>query len=213
MPTPRKTNPTPNGPVKKAPAKRVRKAASDKAPTQGIAAKRAQVRGEDAATLDPYAPTVWGADNAQGSLTDLELPSGQLVLAQRPGPEGLVAAGLLDDLDVLAGVMPRAGQPAAKKKVDPRALVKDSKGLAEAMKLVDRVVVHVVVKPELTPEPDQLTERQIGKIYPSSVGMEDKMFIFNWAVGGTRDLATFRQQLETNVESLADGEDVDNPAE
>ena len=59
MPTSRKTtNPTPNGPVKKAAAPRKRRTttAEPKA-AQGIAAKRAQVLGEDRNEVDPYAPT------------------------------------------------------------------------------------------------------------------------------------------------------------
>lgn len=209
MPTPRKSNPTPNGPTKKAPAKRTR---APKAENAGIATKRAQMRGEDTTTLDPYAPTVWGSENAQGALTDLVLPSGQMVLAQRPGPEGVMAAGLLDDLDVLSGILPSNGQKPTRN-FDAKAVAKDPKMLVQGMKLVDRIVVHVVIKPELTPEPADPQDREVGKIYPSSVGLEDKMFIFNWAVGGTRDLATFRQQFSESVADVAPGEDVVDPSE
>lgn len=205
-PTTRKSNATPNGPVKKAAPKRVRKAPTA---ATGIAAKRAQVRGEDAATLDPYAPTAWGSENGQGALVDLVLPSGQMVLAQRPGAEGLMAAGLLDDLDVLAGILPTNGRKPTRK-LDPKALASDPKMLAQGMKLVDRITVHVVIKPELTSEPENPRDKELGKIYPSSVGIEDKMFIFNWAVGGTRDLATFRQQFAESVENVAAGSDVED---
>lgn len=201
MPTPRKTT-AKSAPAKKTPAKRAPRAVAQAQPKKasGIAAKRAQVRGEDGMHVDPYAPLVWGSDTAQGTLQDLELPSGQLCLAQRPGPEGLMAAGLLDDLDMLATVLPKVmGGKAAKKDLDATQVMRNPEMLRQAMRLMDRVVVHVVIKPELSPEPADPADRELGKIYPSSVSMEDKTFIFNWAVGGTRNLQSFRQQLEESV--------------
>lgn len=196
MPTPRKTTAKSTA-TKKAPTKR---APAKAEPARGIAAKRAQVRGEDGTHVDPYAPLVWGSDTAQGTLQDLELPSGQLCLAQRPGPEGLMAAGLLDDLDMLATVLPKVmGGKSGKKDFDATQVLKNPEMLRQAMRLMDRVVVHVVIKPELSPEPEDPADRELGKIYPSSVSMEDKTFIFNWAVGGTRNLQSFRQQLEESV--------------
>lgn len=210
MPTPRKAkDATP--PHKRTPRKA---AATPVTGLTGIAAKRAQLRGEDSTKVDPYAPTVWGADDAQGTLVDLELPSGQVVLAQRPGPEGLMAAGLLDDLDMLATILPKVmGGASAAKKFDATSVMKNPKMMGEAIKLMNRVVVHVVIKPELTPEPDDPTQKVKGNIYPSSVGQDDKMFIFNWATGGTRDLATFRSQLTESVASVDAGSDVELPTE
>lgn len=207
-PTTRKTAPR-NGPAKKAAPKRVRKDPAEKA-AEGIAAKRAATKGED--KLDPYAPTAWGADEGIGTLVDLELPSGQLVLAQRPGPEGLMAAGMLDDLDMLAGMLPANGKPAIKK-LDLKQLSTNAKGLQQAMALLNRVTVHVVIKPELTPEPENPADKVRGNIYPSSVGMEDKVFLFNWACGGTRDLSRFREQFTQSVENVATGPDVEGTTE
>jgi hypothetical protein len=217
MPTPRKTTTA----AKKAPAKKAAPSRSRTRRTEtpqpagpvGIAAKRAQVRGEDGPQVDPYAATVWGADGSIGALEDLTLPSGQRCLAQRPGPEGLMAAGMLDDLDMLSTVLPQiAGKGKAAKKFNPAELMKNPAMFGQAMQLINRVTVHVVVKPELTPEPTDPRDKEVGKIYPSSVSLEDKMFLFNWAAGGTRDLATFRERLEASVADLDAGEDVEDQA-
>lgn len=178
-----------------------------------IAAKRARARGSDDPGLDPYAPTVWGAEDNSGSLVDLVLPSGQTILAQRPGPQGLMAAGMLDDLDTLSSILPKimggvTAKGQAPKEFDASVIMKNPAMLSQAMKLMDRVLVHVVIKPELTPEPDSPTDRERGKIYPSSVGQEDKAFIFNWAVGGTQDLSRFRSEYEESVAGLEPGADV-----
>lgn len=211
MPTPRKTTP-----VKKTPTKRTpRKAAPPEQPTlSGIAAKRAQVRAEDGVGIDPYAPSVWGSEDNSGALQDLDLPSGQRVLVQRPGPEGLMAAGMLDDLDMLSTVLPKVmGGKSRQQQMDPSALMKNPQMLAQAMKLMNRVLVHVVIKPELTMEPDDPADKERGKIYPSTVSMQDKTFIFNWAVGGTRDLERFRGQYDESVASVESLSDVQNSPE
>lgn len=226
MPTPRKTA-TPAATPKKPGAKRTPRKATTPPPARpsndgpsvtGIAAKRAQIRGEDGPKVDPYAPTAWGSEDSSGTLVDLDLPSGQRVLAQRPGPAGLMAAGMLEDLDVLAGILPKVmggkgpsskvGKPGPAQDFDASLVLKNPKMLGEAMKLMDRVLVHVVVKPELTPEPENASDKERGHIYPSSVAMEDKVFIFNWATGGTRDIARFRQQHEASMASLDPGSDV-----
>lgn len=55
--------------------------------------------------------------------------------------------------------------------------------------------------------------REEGVLYADQVILDDKMFIFNWCVGGTRDLEKFRSEHEAVVESLSDGEDVQVPSE
>lgn len=240
MPTPRKTTPAKKSPAEAVKAKKpasvkpaARKAGTTRAKkatepvpprpsndgpkVSPIAAKRAKMRGGDNPAADPYAPTVWGSEDNSGSLQDLVLPSGQTILAQRPGPQGLMTAGMLDDLDTLSSILPKImgghtakGQPA--KEFDATIIMKNPAMLAEAMKLMDRVLVHVVIKPELTPEPASPTDREKGKIYPSSVGQEDKAFIFNWAVGGTQNLARFRTEYEESVAGLEPGADVVGPA-
>lgn len=214
MPTPRKT-PAPKTPTKRAPRRATPDAyvnATDERKLSGIAAKRAQLRGEDGPQVDPYAPTVWGTQEASGSLVDLVLPSGQVCLAQRPGPEGLMAAGLLNDLDMIATVLPKVSGGKGET-FDASQLMKNRVMMKQAMDLMNRVTVHVVIKPELHDEPDNPADREPGKIYPSSVSMEDKSFLFNWAVGGTRDLAKFRREFTESVASVDAGEGSALPAE
>lgn len=203
MPTPRKTPAKKSVPRKQTPAK---------PPLTGIAAKRAQIKGEDGQVQhDPYAPTAWGSDESNGALVDLQVPSGQMILAQRPGPEGLMAAGMLDDLDMLGTILPKVmGGKSRAKNFNSAELLKSPEMLRQAMRLMDRVLCYVVVKPEITPEPDDPRKKERGKIYPSTVSLEDKTFIFNWAAGGTQNLAQFRQQYEESVAGVESVEDMED---
>lgn len=50
-------------------------------------------------------------------------------------------------------------------------------------------------------------------IYTDMIGMEDKMFLFNFAVSGVRDVESFRQASAEAVGDLVDREDVPVPAQ
>lgn len=54
-------------------------------------------------------------------------------------------------------------------------------------------------------------ERDEDVVYTDDVDMNDKTFIFNFVVGGTRDIASFRMQFGDDVATLQSGEDVEVP--
>lgn len=56
-------------------------------------------------------------------------------------------------------------------------------------------------------------ERADDVLYTDDVDMEDKTFIFNFVVGGTRDIATFRQEYGDALADVQSGEDVELPSE
>lgn len=156
----------------------------------------------------------------QGVLTDLELPSGETCLARRPGIKGLIKAGVLHSMDSLTGLVETEVIPKAEGKpnVDIAALVKDQDRLEAMMTMVDKIVCVVVAEPVVLPvmvqevdEDDNPVfddaaepvmreirddERDPKAIYVDYIEIEDKMFIMNFAVGGTIDLARFRQETK-----------------
>lgn len=52
-----------------------------------------------------------------------------------------------------------------------------------------------------------------GVLYTDDIDFEDKSFLFQYAVGGTRDLERFRGESNEAVESVRDGDDVSEPTE
>lgn len=162
---------------------------------------------------DRYAATTWGSSS--DGLEDLTVPSGQLCLVRRPGVQGLIQAGVLHDMDSLTAIVEdkHVGRAAGKKSVDVRALLQNTAALDNVMRLADRIICYVVVKPTVVMPPDDVTLRRQGVIYADMVDIEDKMFIVNYAVGGTRSLERFRGELQDVIRDVVPGEDLSLPSE
>lgn len=182
---------------------------------------------------DGYAVTSWGqspATDSGGYAEDITVPSGQRALVRRPGVHGLVAAGVLDHVDSLTAIVGEKhikrvkGKPAATE-IDVKSLAKDGKRLAESLDIIDKIVCHIVLKPSIEPTPvcqvcnknlewhawadakevdhQPVIEFDDGVIYASMIDLEDKMFLLNFAVGGTRSLESFRGESDELVAGLA----------
>lgn len=68
-------------------------------------------------------------------------------------------------------------------------------------------------KDKIVYEPIPYSERDENVLYTDDVDMEDKTFIFNYVVGGTRDIASFREQYGDALADVQSGEDVELPTE
>lgn len=158
---------------------------------------------------DKYAATAWGAQ----SYEELRVPSGQLCLIRRPGMQAMIKAGILNDLDSLTALVSTEllddGKPANSVKPEAiRDILKDTKKAESMFHMLDKVLCFAVVKPEIVMTPNNRTSMKNGVIYAESVDLEDKMFILNFAMGGTRDVETFRKESTDVVASVDDGESV-----
>lgn len=163
-----------------------------------------------------YAPNAWMSGGV-GGMEDLTVPSGQLCLVRRPGLQGLMKAGILHNVDSLTQIVSEkhlkrvGGKPT--EELDMSSLMADPKALDEVMHVMDRVVCHCVVKPEVHMTPNDVTRRKDGIVYADMIDLVDKIFIFNYVVGGTRDLESFRGGLDQLVGSLEAGEGVRDESE
>lgn len=172
-----------------------------------------------------------GSGGSQESLFDLTLPSGKTCQARRPGPQGLIAAGLLDSFDELTALVKTehldtktAGGIAALEHVTAadtaaatKAFMADPSKLAAAFTMIDRLTAYIVTQPpvwvdyRLKDESDddwnvrQEAAAKIGAIAVRVIDLDDKMFLLNWAMGGSADLTSFRQGSETALANLATG--------
>lgn len=160
-------------------------------------------------------------------LMDLELPSGSICLARRPGVQGFIAAGVLDSFDSLTGLVQT--EHVAKKSARPQRVSQaqiaaaaasfsaDADKMKTGFQLIDRLVCHTVAQPEtwidyqMKDETDDAwAERQADheENHPDAMGIsevviEDKFFIMQWAVGGSADLEKFRKELPAGLADLA----------
>lgn len=153
---------------------------------------------------------------------DLELPSGNVALVKRPGPAAIMSQGILpDELTPIVQEAVRKGKGLPPEKT--AELISDPKSVAKMLEGIDKMMAIVVLEPkvafhkreilganeaptgewEIIPEDERDDDTYI---YTDEVDIEDKMFIFNFAVGGTRDLTRFRSELASGVGDVPSGE-------
>jgi hypothetical protein len=182
-----------------------RKTPSDRQPPRKRTASKRTVNPQVSDTRIPsaedgdYAPTAWGSK--LGAAEDLIMPSGQKALVKRPGVEGLMKAGVLNDVDSLTALVDQTHLSKGNQ-INVKSLMGDESALVNLVHVVDRVMCHVVQKPAVFMTPNDITTRKDGVVYCDMIELEDKMFIFNFAIGGTRDFEQFRKESESAVGDL-----------
>lgn len=175
---------------------------------------------------------VWGQSTI-GQSVFLTLPSGQTCHAKVVGIQGVLEAGVLGEADSLTAFVGRdyirkvrgaKGKPDFEE-IDPQKLLKDPATLQKIVKMVDGLMPHVIVNPvvachyrvvnEETKETMMIGPdvRISGVIYTDQIPLEDKMFIFNFAMSGVKEVETFRKQSEVAMGDVADGEGVPDQAQ
>lgn len=184
--------------------------------------------------LAPTPAKQWkGKLNAAG--TDLPLPSGNIARVRSLDPQAFLAQGMIPD--PLSQMIRRSIN--SKKGLPPKELEKiadDPEKITAALEMFDRVLVHVVLEPpvQMPPPCTECSEyanrpqhkemshdnyhayregaRDGEVLYADEVDMGDKMFIFQWCLGGTRDLEKFRGEQAATLESLSDSQGVRDSA-
>jgi hypothetical protein len=153
---------------------------------------------------------------------ELELPSGNVALVKRPGPQALLSKGILPDT-----LMPIVQQAIKSGKglrpEDTEAMMKDPEKIVEMLDAMDRLLVEVVVEPTVAYHKELIDDEWVDIpaderdedtfVYTDDIDMDDKMFVFQYAVGGTRDLERFRHEHAAGLGNLPDGSGDENTSE
>lgn len=160
--------------------------------------------------IQPTPVSSW--KKATGDIVPLELPSGNVARVRAPGMQSFIKSGVIPN-SLLEIVTKQLEKGKKREDVDLEKLTQEliddpQKGLQDILSLVDAVTVECVVEPRVYPAPGQDEERVEDKLYVDEVDHEDKFFIFNFAVGGTRNLDKFRSELASSVELVQSGESV-----
>lgn len=181
----------------------------------------------DGVTTPPEVNNVWG-QLSLGKTTFLTLPSGQTCHAKPVGLQGILETGMLGEADSLTAFVGKeyvrkvrgAKGRADAEEIDPQLLLRSPKTLQKIMKMVDGLTPHVIVAPHVychyevvnpgTAEEDTRmipeAERVPGGIYTDVLPLEDKMFLFNFALSGVKDAQSFREGSSAAMGNVADGE-------
>jgi hypothetical protein len=167
---------------------------------------------------------------------DLTVPSGATCKVKFPSPQALIGAGVLDSLDSLTALVgAKLNEIDGKAQAEVVAKMAENKAnIDKALSLVDRVVEFMLLEPSVirpvlrdqtplgrgkpvldgegneVPLPDE--DRVESQIYTDDIDLEDRMFILQFAVGGSKDLDSFRSQTAGLMGGVAAGSAVSLPA-
>lgn len=147
---------------------------------------------------------------------ELRVPSGNVCLV-RPttGLDSFVRSGRIPN-----SLMPFVEKAMAKGKPPTTAdMEMTPELLSDLMNLMDQVTIDMVISPVVKRIPQDekgedlpLSQRPEGDfLWVDDIDFEDKTFIFNYAVGGTRDVKKFRRELGEYVGAVPGSEDLDLP--
>lgn len=155
----------------------------------------------------------------------LELPSGLTVRAKRVQLQSFILQGAVPNplMEIVQETLNKGAQ------ADLKGMVGDLDGkdinldqIREMYEMVDGIVQSSVQEPkihdaptqndlavwnELNPDDpkDNVDDlRDDDKLYIDEFDDEDKMFIFQWAQGGTDDVARFREEARADMATLAE---------
>lgn len=159
--------------------------------------------------------------------TDIELPSGNIAKIKAVPITKLVEMDVFpDSLESIIAEKTKAdsGKDAVAAKHPDEAEVKKAvanpKDLAKLMNSVDRITALAVLEPKVLlhlenvagegeePQWEDIPddERDEDVLYTDDVDLEDKMFIFQFCVGGTADLDRFRAEFGESLGAMGDGQ-------
>jgi hypothetical protein len=202
-------------------SKTSKKAAKSGNPAKrGAAAKAAAYAEIEARQAQITSPDAWVSREGRGEdATILTLPSGNTCKVRRVGPEAFLTQGLIPDR--ITPIVEKAIKSKKGMRPEQQAkMVKDPKQLGAAMEMMDRLLCYAVVEPTVLMPPECLVcneindsaadqhedesrddfhayqpkPRQAGALYADRVDLDDKMFVMQFSMGGTRDLERFRSE-------------------
>lgn len=162
---------------------------------------------------------VWASAPIDGVQEELIMPSGQTCRARRISVQAVIETGMIGQLDSLtATVDSYTRKVKGGKGVPDGSVVMSDKllGDTEALNLiigaVDQIIPHVVVSPNVKLHYTQVKvgetvvtklikaeDRQPGQVYTDMIDFTDKMFLFEWSVGGLAGLTSFRGETHGDV--------------
>jgi len=151
----------------------------------------------------PTSALQWKKTSSGG--TPIRVPSGNVALVKRAGLQVFLAQGIIPNS--LMEFVTKSLKGNYKPKVEDLDLSPDT--MRDMMSLVDAVTVQSCIEPRVWPIPQdvkgngmQSEYRDQDKLYVDEVDVEDKMFIFNYAVGGTADVESFRKEFAAVVDDV-----------
>lgn len=161
---------------------------------------------------------VWGSSPIQGAEEELTLPSGQTCRARRMTIESVISTGLASQVDILTAVVDKhtrdikGGNKVPDGPAIDHSILKDQEALSTIIGLADQLMPHIVISPKVylhfadvmvgktsVRKMIPVEGREAGRIYTDMIALDDKMHLFQWAMGGLEEFSSFRREAPGNV--------------
>lgn len=137
--------------------------------------------------------------------TPTALPSGNAIVLKKTSITGFLAAGTIPNSlmqTIQAAMNSKGGQTEKKIEAEVAKLLEDPEGMRDMFIAVDAFVCAVAIEPKVYPVPENEADRKEDQLYVDELELDDKMFIFQRAVGATDDAAPFRKESAPGVGSV-----------
>jgi hypothetical protein len=146
----------------------------------------------------------------------LELPSGKTILARPVGVEAFFKAKTIPNslMEIVAKAVQTGKEDV--EELDLAAtmasLAEDPERLQDVFVMADNITMYCVVEPRIYPVPPPEEGRDETRLYVDEIDMDDKLFIMNFGMGGSRDLESFREATTVGVGSVPPSDSVQLPS-
>lgn len=143
---------------------------------------------------------------------EVEVPSGNVALVRPVGMQAFLQKGIIPNS--LRGI---AMEAISGKKKAPEMKMDDMspEKIEDMLVLFDSVTCYCVIEPKVTPvplddegEPIPLADRDSSELYVDEVNLDDKIFIFQFACGGTRNVEQFREEFSVSLDAISGGQNM-----
>lgn len=158
-------------------------------------------------------PQDWKRKTGTAAASNVELPSGVVVKVKRISIPTLLSKGVFPDS--LSSIITekldgdKKGQT-TDNDLDVSQLLGDQSKITDLFNSIDEIVLMTVVEPTVLSDKDEdgdeipEEDRDEDAIYVSDIDLNDKIFLFQYSVGGSNQLEPFRAELDSAVGSLED---------
>lgn len=170
-----------------------------------ISGNRVTPKKDTGVQAGPTSAAEWKQKSSLG--TPVRVPSGNVALLKRPGMHVFLAKGMIPN-----SLMAFVNESIKKGKPNLDDFTATPETMKDLMDLTDAVTIECCIEPKVfaiptDPKGNQMLAeyREADKLYVDEVDVDDKMFIFNYAVGGPSDVASFRKEFAATMDDLQAG--------
>lgn len=135
----------------------------------------------------------------------IELPSGNYIVLKKTSLSGFLQGGSIPNglMPILQGALAQRGKAEVQDQDEAvDEIMSDPSKLGDMFTAMDAYVCSVAIDPRVYPIPENEADRDDELLYADEMEDQDKMFIFQRAMGSTQDLATFRKESASGVEPV-----------